>query len=50
MDWGEWLKGVIKDISEEYILSEKKAKKLFQEIMQNLKKKSERKEREDGIF
>lgn len=50
MDWGEWIKGVIKDISEEYVLSEKKAKKLLKDILQNLKKKSEREEREDGFF
>lgn len=50
MDWGEWLKGVIKDISEDYVLSENKAKLLLKKILKNLKKKSEREEQKDGIF
>ena len=37
MKWDDWLKGVIKDISEEYVISEKKSRRFFRMILKLLK-------------
>lgn len=44
MEWGEWLKVIIKDLSDGYNLSDKQAKKLLKKILNSLKMKKEREE------
>lgn len=37
MKWDAWLKNIIKDISEEYIISEKKSRQFFKRILKILR-------------
>lgn len=37
MKWDVWLKNIIKDVSEEYVISEKKSRRFFKRLLNLLK-------------
>lgn len=37
MKWDDWLKNIIKDVSEEYVISGKKSRQFFKRLLKLLK-------------